>query len=240
MRAKHYLLILLYLICNSFELEAQPRGDQKILNYQEFKNECIQFTRQQDREIWVVFFWSSLNSESLYDIPQLNRLSLNYQYKPIRFIGVSENRNEARWRQALEAHNPPGDQVLLNNVQNLMDIKRAFQYERLPGYFVVGTDGSIYNPTTIGALDNFLRVQSSKLPNVSSNGTGTIPVVNTPTDQSSTSTGTGAWVTHTVKPGETLYRLHVDYNVPIETLRNNNGLKSNTIRVGQVLKIRRK
>ncbi|NPA46940.1 MAG: LysM peptidoglycan-binding domain-containing protein [Chlorobi bacterium] len=43
---------------------------------------------------------------------------------------------------------------------------------------------------------------------------------------------------HIVQPGETLYRIHVKYGIPVETLRRLNGLKDNTIHVGQKLKLR--
>ena len=43
---------------------------------------------------------------------------------------------------------------------------------------------------------------------------------------------------HIVQPGETLYRIHVKYGVPIETLRSLNGLKDNTIHVGQKIRLR--
>ena len=43
---------------------------------------------------------------------------------------------------------------------------------------------------------------------------------------------------HVVQPGETLYRIHVKYNIPIERLRELNGLKDNTIYVGQKIRLR--
>ncbi len=43
---------------------------------------------------------------------------------------------------------------------------------------------------------------------------------------------------HIVQPGETLYRIHVKYKVPISKLKELNNLKDNTIRVGQKLKLR--
>ncbi len=43
---------------------------------------------------------------------------------------------------------------------------------------------------------------------------------------------------HIVKPGETLYRIHVTYNIPIEKLKELNGLKDNTIYVGQKIRLR--
>jgi outer membrane protein OmpA-like peptidoglycan-associated protein len=44
--------------------------------------------------------------------------------------------------------------------------------------------------------------------------------------------------TYTIKEGETLYRVFVNTGVPVEELKRLNGLKSNTVRVGQVLRIR--
>lgn len=41
--------------------------------------------------------------------------------------------------------------------------------------------------------------------------------------------------THTVKPGETLYRIATAYNLTVEELMELNGLKNNSISVGQVL-----
>lgn len=44
--------------------------------------------------------------------------------------------------------------------------------------------------------------------------------------------------TYTIKEGETLYRVFVNTGVPVEEIKRLNGLKSNTVRVGQVLRIR--
>jgi LysM repeat protein len=45
-------------------------------------------------------------------------------------------------------------------------------------------------------------------------------------------------VYHIVKPGETLYRIHINYKVPINQLRKLNHLKGNYIKVGQKLRIK--
>ena len=44
--------------------------------------------------------------------------------------------------------------------------------------------------------------------------------------------------THTVQPGETLFRISQQYDVRIEDLRALNNLRSDAIQVGQVLKIK--
>jgi len=43
---------------------------------------------------------------------------------------------------------------------------------------------------------------------------------------------------HIVQPGETLYRIHLKYNIPIEKLRELNNLPDNTIHPGQKLRLR--
>ena len=60
--------------------------------------------------------------------------------------------------------------------------------------------------------------------------TGTI----TTTGTTSTATATG---TYTVKSGDTLYRIAQNNNMSLDTLKSLNGLTSNTIYVGQVLKV---
>ena len=45
-------------------------------------------------------------------------------------------------------------------------------------------------------------------------------------------------VYHIVQPGETLYRIHVNYKVPISQLRKLNHLKGNYIKVGQKLRVK--
>ena len=53
-----------------------------------------------------------------------------------------------------------------------------------------------------------------------------------------TATETSNAVYHIVKPGETLYRIHVNYKVPIATLRKLNNLKGNSIKVGQKIRVK--
>ena len=45
-------------------------------------------------------------------------------------------------------------------------------------------------------------------------------------------------VYHIVKPGETLYRIHINYKVPIRKLRKLNHLKGNYIKVGQKIRVK--
>ncbi len=83
-----------------------------------------------------------------------------------------------------------------------------------------------------GLTDNYLKTgQQLKIPQKSGQGEAV---------QSATPSGDQSGIPeyHIVQPGETLYRIHVKYHVSIEKLRELNGLKDNTIHVGQKIKLR--
>lgn len=69
-------------------------------------------------------------------------------------------------------------------------------------------------------------------------------VISTPnsspnTTVSSTPIVPGEWISHTVKAGETLFSLSTQYNSSVENLIKWNGLTSNNLRSGQVIKVGR-
>ena len=69
-------------------------------------------------------------------------------------------------------------------------------------------------------------------------GTAKEEVVEKKTEQAKPSPDNSKAVYHIVKPGETLYRIHVNYKVPIATLRKLNHLKGNSIKVGQKIRVK--
>jgi LysM repeat protein len=87
-----------------------------------------------------------------------------------------------------------------------------------------------------------------KLNNINSNSIAVGSVIKVPktkqqtkvkpkkTNKSSTKTSNAVY--HIVKPGETLYRIHVNYKVSIKKLRQLNHLKGNNIKVGQKIRVK--
>ena len=178
MRIRTILIIgiLLLVFGSTHRLSGQSSRSAQKLSYQAFKQQCVNFRTLNNSQIWIVYFWASWNSTSLYDFEQLKRMSSIYSAYPIRFIGISEDKNPDRWEQMFQEFRLPGDQVLLSESSQISDIKRAFQYKRLPGYFVVANLGDIYQVTSLEGLNKLL---SQKLHELSSAGdTPTIPVVN--------------------------------------------------------------
>ena len=237
-------ILLLFVGIPSLSFGQTSRSSEQ-LSYQAFKNQCINFPALRNSQLWVVYFWAAHNSTSLYDFEQLKRIAAMYSAYPIRFIGISEDGNEDRWKQISAEFQLPGDQILLRNPAEVQDIRRAFQYSRLPGYFVVADMGDIYQVSSLDGLYKLLGQKLHELNPIGGEGPITVPVSNptpateVPVISPPPSQQSNGWVTHTVKPGETLYRLHVNYGVAIAELRKINNLKGNNILVGQVLKIRR-
>ncbi|MCX7612698.1 MAG: NlpC/P60 family protein [Caldimicrobium sp.] len=60
---------------------------------------------------------------------------------------------------------------------------------------------------------------------------------NSPSDHSRESISSSGLKYHVVQPGETLYRISLNYNVPIEEIQQINNLEGNLITVGQRIKI---
>lgn len=250
------------LFLSAFSLQAQSYRPDTALTYASFLAECIEFKATPKQELWIVYYWSSWSSRSLFDLPALQKMAVKFQNKPVRIVCISEDKNKERWRLALNQHRPPGEQLMIADLDNLKNLKRAFQYNSLPGIFMVNPEGKIYRAKDVSSLNDLISAEVGRLPGqpyypdgtfVSkpnpTNPTDTNPTGNTTTSGTNTgkplpNTGsgndTGAWITHTIQKGETLYRLQVNYGVPVEDIKKLNGLKDNNVSVGQVLKIKRK
>lgn len=195
------------------------------------------------------------------DIPDLKDARLRYSNKPIRFVSISIDKDRSVWENAMRQLEIPWEQLLISSTPDYEFLKRAFQHRSFPAVFIVNSNGRIRRSLDMEDFDRVLAGLSGGLPNrpyqsqVSfSSGTGSIkpgrditaspnPVVSDPvsTDEART-TPTGdindGWLMHTVKTGETLFSLYRKYGVKVAEIKSNNSLSSNTIKVGQVLKIR--
>lgn len=65
------------------------------------------------------------------------------------------------------------------------------------------------------------------------------PKISNETTPISTPVAPGGWISHTVKSGETLFSLSTQYNSSVEDLIKWNGLTSNNLRSGQLIKVGR-
>ncbi|MEM6261587.1 MAG: LysM peptidoglycan-binding domain-containing protein [Bacteroidota bacterium] len=218
---------------------------QQNLSYEQFLQDCINFKKRgKVQEVWVVNFWASWHSNSLTNLTQLTALQQQYKNKPVRFIFVSTDKIPGNWQNALRRYKIAGEHVRISREADYDFIKRAFRHNSLPGIFWVNTSGQVQRLKDPRQLNDVLGAATNRLPNrpyyKGSSGvtTTTQPTVppTTSTDSGSSSTG---WTTYTVKSGDTLYRISRKFSVSVDDIKKWNQLSSNSISVGQNIKIKK-
>lgn len=257
MNKKFKTFALLAILSGSIHLFAQDYSPDVSLTYQRFLDQCINFKNQPQKQAWVVFFWAGWNSSSLYSIPNLKELQAAYPNKPIRFVSISVEKIQSKWEKDLARYQMPWEHLLIPREDDYNFLKRAFPHKSLPGMFIVKPDGMIHQAVTDAELNVLLAEAVEKLPNtpyqppaspVTTAGPAEVPPVTTKpeptkpqviTPTANPAPKTTSWLTHTVKSGETLFSLFRQYQVPVSEIKQINGLTSNNIRIGQVLKIRK-
>ena len=247
--------IVLLLFCLPGRSQAQYQPD--TMDFASFLNLCQDFSRSNRQELWVVTFWASWNSNSLYQLPALKAAYFNYRHKPIRFFFISRDRDGAIWRNTLEREQLPGTHILVRNAEDYEYLKQGFQHSSIPAMFLVDQQGNIYRIDRVQQLRDMLEEESRNLPDnyVSTDpGPGSQPArpsapstnvpstpVFTPTSQplpAQPGNQSGGYLTHTVRKSETLYSISRQYSVTVDQIRSLNSLSGNIIKVGQELKIK--
>lgn len=235
------------------------------LTYETFLDQCINFKEMDRQEVWVVFFWASWSTPSIYELDNLKATYSLYQQKPVRFVGVSVDKIRSRWVDALMREQMPWEQLMIPKEEDYAFIRRAFRHNSLPAIFLVNDRGEIRRINDAAELKSELYLATRYLPdqpyrkpgvqiidNNAENANTSPPendIVEVPpplpdteaksqADPSPLPSQPTGWVTHTVKSGDTLYSLYRRYSVPVSEIKRINGLRSNLIRTGQVLRIK--
>lgn len=232
---------MLLLACGP--LAAQFSSD-TTLHFPEFLRQCQEFSRQPQEEVWVVHFWASSNSASLYTLSALKAVQLEFASRPVRFVGVGVDKSRPVWEARLIELGLPWEQLWLPREADYEFLRRAFKHNSLPALFLVHTDGQIQRLADPAELRSELLYVVQTLPGRPrtaprdpSGWENPVPVPAEPAPQ--TSPSYPGWQTHTVQPGETLFSLYRRYGVKVDQLKAANGLKSDALKPGQVLKIKR-
>ncbi|RMG67820.1 MAG: LysM peptidoglycan-binding domain-containing protein [Bacteroidetes bacterium] len=224
-------------------LSGQTYRPDTSLTYSAFLKQCQYFTQRQRKEVWVVNFWASWNGASLYTLPQLKALQADFRLKPVRFVSISVDKRRSYWEQRLPQYELPWEQLFLPDESDYEFLKTAFRHNSLPAIFLVNAQGQIRRMRDVEDLRQQLTQAARTLPDEPYQPVGeTVIAVNDPVEvpepEAPRGDENGAWITHKVENGETLYSLYRRYGVPVEEIRQNNGMTGNTIKVGQVLKIK--
>lgn len=222
------------------------------LTYTDFLRQCQQFVQEKPNQVWVVNFWASTNSRDRYALSGLKRVYQTFQYKPVRFISISVDKNRQAWLSAVERARLPWEQMFLPNLQDYNFLRKAFKHNSTPAIYVVHTTGQIQRVLDAEELQFELEQITRTLPNgpyqpdspldeyafENENDPYSIPTPS-PTPQPAPAPASGDWLYHTVRKGDTLFSLYRQYGVKPDVIRSINGLPDNTIKIGQRLKIKR-
>ncbi|MEL7534979.1 MAG: thioredoxin-like domain-containing protein [Bacteroidota bacterium] len=229
------------------------------LNYETFLGQCMEFSDAPREEVWVVNFWATWNNASLDMLPQLKTAKLRYVNKPVRFISVSVDKNRRVWESQLNYYQLPWENMFLPREADYTFLKRAFKHNSLPATFIVNPQGNIRRVRDMDEFYMLMDNQTRVLPNAPYGGfasnvvppstkpdailTPSNPTPSNPNPAEPTPDAEGlltqdGWVVHKVVKGETLYSLYRKYGIKVDVIKSRNGMKSNTIKVGQLVKIR--
>lgn len=224
------------------------------LTYEQFLGQCMEFAESAREEVWVVNFWATWNSASLNMLPQLKTAKLRYVNKPVRFISVSVDKSRRVWESQLNYYQLPWENMFLPREADYTFLKRAFKHNSLPATFIVNPQGNIRRVRDMDEFYMLMDNQTRVLPNAPYEGFASAvvpeptpepqtPPENPPSEPEPNTNYEGyltqdGWIVHKVAKGETLYSLYRKYDVKVDVIRSRNGMSSNTIKVGQIVKIK--
>jgi thiol-disulfide isomerase/thioredoxin len=208
--------------------------------YEQFLGDLVKYDRSVKAKgsgeyLWVVHFWASHNTPSRQQIASLQKLYKAYSNRPVRIVSVSIDKVNNNWKLALRQHDMPWAQTRVPREADYDFLKSAFRHNSLPALYIIDKKAKVRRIEGNEQLTEYLESNLGKGKPVTSTRPDTKPK---PDNTSSGSSG--EWVTHTVKSGDTLYSLFRKYGVSVDEIKKLNKLTSNTISVGQKLKIKRK
>jgi hypothetical protein len=249
MSKKHLFPVLSLLIGLALQtpLHGQYMAD-TTLSYTEFLTECQDFARKTRPEVWVVNFWASHNGASLSTLYDIKDIHQDYQDKPVRFVFISVDKRKMNWESRLDQYELPGEQLFLPSEADYSFLKNAFAHNSLPGIFLVNQDAQVQRVRDTRELRTLLAISTTDLPDTPYYKPATTPdpIDNKPPVDESKPDGlpdgttiVDGWITHEVKAGETLFSLYRKYGVKVADIKRINGLSSNTIKIGQKIKIKK-
>lgn len=120
-------------------------------------------------------------------------------------------------------------QVLMIPIKAGTNPNNMFMYTVKAGDTIYGI-ARVYNTT----VQEILNLNYLTSPNLVVGQVIRIPEMYTPSDEMYPPN----YINYQVKKGDTLYKIAKEYNVSIDTIIKDNGLQSNTLKVGQILRLR--
>ncbi len=107
-----------------YDLDGQP------ISLSQFKGQVV-----------LLDFWASWCAPCITDLPDLRRIKKKAADKPLVFLNLSLDTDEAAWREAVDKHGIEGVHVRADGWG--ADVAKSYQVNSLPSYYLVDSQGLI-------------------------------------------------------------------------------------------------
>ena len=92
-------------------------------------------------QVVLIDFWASWCGPCIGDLPDLRRIKRKAADKPLVFLNLSLDTDEAAWREAVDKHEIEGVHVRADGWG--ADVAKSYQVNSLPSYYLVDSQGLI-------------------------------------------------------------------------------------------------
>ena len=92
-------------------------------------------------QVVLLDFWASWCAPCIGDLPDLRRIKKKAADKPLVFLNLSLDTDEAAWREAVDKHGIEGVHVRADGWG--ADVAKSYQVNSLPSYYLVDSQGLI-------------------------------------------------------------------------------------------------
>lgn len=122
------------------------------LTAQQFENQVL----QPKSEIWVLDFWASWCGPCIEAVPHVKSVQQRFANKGVRFISLSWDDSDERWKTALARLRMPWQHIIIAPALKPF-IDRHFPHKGIPAAFVVRTDGKVKRVKGVGMLEQTIQ-----------------------------------------------------------------------------------